>query len=375
MDNPSVWHGLAPRSRAALVAANVLACLWLPFAASAQPAPTATNPAQPAPTPTAPQATTPTLPQRVEAWRATMAHTPLPGKGCFSASFPNTQWQGAKCTAPPQRPYRPARGARPETVGNGNDFVAVEQGGLIDYGAGYLFPNGVTSESDNLFGANSFSLQLNTNTFNTPACNNAGNPSQCQGWEQFVYSNSGVAFIQYWLLNYNNSCPPGWNTYSNDCWANSQNAVSIPVQAIANLGQIQVGGEISAGQDIVAFVVGSAYYQATSNDPLTLEQGWQQAEYGIFGDGDGSQAVFNDGATIEVLIQLGNGTNNNPNPLYATTGFTGETNNLNLLAPPCLASYASSPALLFSESNASGATSPCAAAAAEHKVASDPVRR
>ena len=64
--------------------------------------------------------------------------------------------------------------------------------------------------------ANTFSLQLNTNFFsNSPTCNGAANPSTCQAWEQFVYSNAGSAFIQYWLIGYNAACLAGWNTYGN----------------------------------------------------------------------------------------------------------------------------------------------------------------
>jgi hypothetical protein len=50
MKHPSIWRGSATRSRAPLAAVSLVTCLWLSFAASAQPAPTATNPPQPAPT-------------------------------------------------------------------------------------------------------------------------------------------------------------------------------------------------------------------------------------------------------------------------------------------------------------------------------------
>jgi len=96
---------------------------------------------------------------------------------------------------------------------------------------------GVTSETGQVNGIggqvpNTFSLQLNTNVFsNTPACNGAANPSQCRGWEQFVYSNAGFAFIQYWLINYATTCPSGWNTFGSDCWKNGANVVSVPVSA------------------------------------------------------------------------------------------------------------------------------------------------
>ena len=74
--------------------------------------------------------------------------------------------------------------------------------------------------------ANAFSLQLNSQFFaGSPACSKSGDPSGCQAWQQFVYTyeiqQPGYIFMQYWLINYDATCPSGWFTFSSDCYTNS----------------------------------------------------------------------------------------------------------------------------------------------------------
>ena len=73
------------------------------------------------------------------------------------------------------------------------------------------FPSvtGVTSLTNSSGISDAYSLQLNTKPFSNPLC--AGHP-MCLAEQQFVYSNSsGSAFIQYWLISYNDDpCPDEW---------------------------------------------------------------------------------------------------------------------------------------------------------------------
>jgi hypothetical protein len=323
----------------------------LSVAASAQPAPTATNPPQPAPTaPTeAPQATTTPSPE--EAWRANVQRIPVPKEGCFTVTHPNTEWQEVPCAAPPQRPYPPASGLRPDTVGNGSDFSAQVSGTISSAIGSFDNVSGVASETGGTAPgvANSFSLQLNTNTFTTSACSTAATPASCAGWEQFVYSNAGVIFTQYWLINYVNTCPAGWNTYQSDCWRNAANATSVPVQTIASLGSLRVTGTAAAGgQDTAIMTVGNtAYTEANPDNVLNLAQGWKLAEFNVFGDCCSSQANFNAGASLVVRTQVNSGTTNAPT--CSTAGFTGETNNLTIVGL-CSVVGGSEPAIVFTES-------------------------
>jgi len=46
--------------------------------------------------------------QSLEDWRAHMATVPSPGKGCFAASYPSTEWHEVPCGIAPHRRYQSA---------------------------------------------------------------------------------------------------------------------------------------------------------------------------------------------------------------------------------------------------------------------------
>jgi len=280
---------------------------------------------------------------------------------------------------PPNRPYPPRHGRhRPDIVGNGTDFSAEVANFISSAKGSFDSVTGLTSETGTTFGlncsnpvttANTFSLQLNTKPFTTSVC--SGSPNQgCQGWQQFVYSNQGVAFIQYWLLQYNTTCPAGWNTFSFPgstdiyCWKNGPNGVSVPVQTITNLASLSVTGTAnSGGADTVIIGPASGNLHAANQDStLNLAAGWNAVEFVVCGDGCSSQANFNTGSTVAVRTTVDDGTTNPPSCL--PEGFTGETNNLALVQPSpsvpqaanCCRYGGALPNIQFMESNASGAT-------------------
>jgi hypothetical protein len=293
--------------------------------------------------------------ENLEAWRKSMVATPRPPTGCFTASYPDTQWQEVPCTTAPDRPYPPKSGPPSETVGNGTDYSAEVTGSISEAEGSFVSVTGVTSESGAGI-ANAYSLQLNTQFFTTTTCSGAANPSACRGWEQFVFSNSppsaGAAFIQYWLLDYATKCPSGWNKFQSSCYINSTQAASVPAQKIHTLGELTVTGTAAAGsaEDSIVLAVGSTLYTAKGNNYFPdLGQNWQAAEFNVFGDGGGSEAVFNSGSTIVVMTSVNNGTTSAPSAVEE--GFTGETNNLTLTGTPVV-SGGTSPSIEFTESNA-----------------------
>jgi len=241
-------------------------------------APNSTPPPAAAPPPSA---------KALHDWRRGMARVPAPRQGCFTSSYPSTEWHEVPCTTAPQRPYPPARGPRPDTVGNGTD-VSAQVGGHISEAIGsFDSVTGVTTVTDPA-GVSNFSLQLNSSFFPTSTCNGEGIPGRCRGWQQFVYSNSGIAFIQYWLLNFNTTCPTGWNTFNfscgNDCWRTGSNAVLVPFQAVANLINLSLTGQandlqradgIAIGQDCLS-AVRSHYVQPYLRSNGTYVQGHYQ---------------------------------------------------------------------------------------------------
>jgi hypothetical protein len=305
---------------------------------------------------------------RRRAWHATMLRTPLPKKGCFNATYPTTAWEDASCVQAPKRPY---------DVGNGTDFTAaVAAGNLISSATGsFDSVTGVTSETGTTFGANcaspvpnvadTFSLQLNTNRFNSAACK--GGAAGCQAWQQFLYSSSSnIVFMQYWLIGYGPTCPSSaWNSVNllgGSCYLNSP-AASVPAQTIANLGSMSLTATASAAFDTVKLLTTGdvpSFSASNQDSVLNLAQSWGGAEFNVFGDSCSSQAVFNPGSTMVVRTEVNSGASIVPAcQLNGFTGYTGETNNLNLVGTPAAAS-SSSPAIVFTQSYAAGAPPSCA---------------
>jgi hypothetical protein len=291
-------------------------------------------------------------------WSAAMAEKPAPSKGCFTASYPSRIWRQVACTAAPARRFLPRSGLAGLTVGDGNDYAAAAVDGLLSETIG-AFPTvkGVKSETG-MAGANDYSLQLNSQFYTTKACDHASDPSQCLGWQQFVYSSNpnsdgtGYGFMQYWLINYGSNCPTTgsvtWMSYREDCYANS-NAVLVPLQDITKLKYLKVTGKaVSKGVDTFTLTTESDAYSVTGDDSVVyLAKSWNASEFNVIGDGDGSEADFNNGASVTVKISLKDGLKTAPD-CESGAGTTAETNNLELGS--CKAS-ASSNSVEFTESD------------------------
>jgi hypothetical protein len=261
------------------------------------------------------------------------------------------------CVVPPQRPYPPKAGPQPQSVGNGTDYSA-QTPGLIS-GASGQFENvsGVTGESGGGT-ANSFSLQINSSFFTGPAC-----ASPCQSWQQFVYSNSFGLFMQYWLINHGPGCPAGWFTYAPHCYRNSTGSAAVPsivINSPASLQQLQMTGTaVAGGVDTATLTVGGTAYATSENDNfVSLSQGWTTAEFNIFGDGNGSSADFNAGSGMNVRTAINTGSITAPNCVLE--GFTGETNNLTLVAAPAVVTGVAWPSILFTQNNVGAGPPTCA---------------
>jgi len=270
-----------------------------------------------------------------QAWRQTIAHAPAPGKGCFTASYPLTVWRQVSCVTAPNRPYIPATGSHgAQTTGDGDDYAAVTA--TLTSSAVGSFPRAGHLKSETDGGrANVYSLQLNSNFMSgSPACAAAFDPTKCLAWEQFVYSSSShAAFMQYWLIHYSGGsvvCPGGWNRFSDDCYKNSA-AVSVPQQPITELPNMSLSGTAVANAlDTFVTTTATQAYTTTGLDSVVyLANGWNASEFNVVGDGGGSQANFNAGASLTVHIDLVDGTSAKP-VCQANDGTTGETNNLNL---------------------------------------------
>jgi hypothetical protein len=285
-------------------------------------------------------------------WRAAISNTALPGAGCYAAHYPSLTWKHVPCATAPNVPLIPASGSGGggETVGNGHDYQAVVSPAIISTGTGSFPIARVKSETGD-GESNAYTIQLNSNFMSgSPACDGAKNPPDCLDWEQFVYFAEpyNEVFIQYWLINYDTTCPTGWSSDGGDCYTNS-NATNVPVQVIKNLKYLTLtGSAVAGGDDTLKFMTQNDAYSVTNNDDMVyLADYWQGIEFNVVGPGGGSEAVFNTGTKITVGIAETDGTSTAPD-CVANDGTTGETNNLNLVGK-CTATGGSTPSVSFKE--------------------------
>ena len=288
------------------------------------------------------------------------------GRGCFRADYPEKEWKEVPCTTAPNRFYTKGATAAliPEVVGNSVDYSAeLQGGGLIAYGEGSFGTSAVTGESQGSV-ADSFSLQLNTNLFSTSVCGSAPN---CVGWQQYVFSNpgsgSGSVFIQYWVYNYPSGCPSGFSSYSGVGRAGcvyTGPAVSVPIQPLDNLSALTLTGTaVSGGLDQLTLSTGTSLYSTYGEDTvLYASDGWTEAEFNVFGDGNASEATFSSGTLLSVETLVTNGTTTTA-PTYTPVGTTAETNNLTLGSLVCGVADPNGPYIWFQEGYGATPQSTC----------------
>jgi hypothetical protein len=321
-------------------------------------------------------------------WRDSMHQINPPAAGCFHASYPSTDWEKVACEAAPA--YRSAisrRSGHEQKIGNGSDFVAlVPPGNLLTSVTG-SFPSVVGVESEKsvgvalfggggILGPNEYTLQVNTNFYNSAACDGF---AYCLAWQQYVMStNTPVSltknkltgktevFIEYWLINYgvddgSNICPKGFLDAGPDYVGPGDDCVqNTPAVAIYNgqlpitkLQKLQLTASAKPdGTDKATVTYEGEAYTATVKDNLTdISHGWTEAEFNVVGNAGGSKAVFNSGSAIAVKVALDYGSNKTPTCLSPAEiqGTTGETNNLK--PGSCSESGGKNPSIEFTESN------------------------
>ncbi len=307
----------------------------------------------------------PLEPQALDAWHDAFSQNPPSTAGCFHASYPSLTWERVECSIgePQVHPTpRTSEGGGSEVTGNGHDWV-LGATGLITAARGSFYKvTDVKSETGaggaGHKGPNEYTLQLNSNANRTTSvC--AGHRG-CTVWQQFVYATDYLTqgkaevFIQYWLLDWGTErCPTGFAAGpSSACYKNSA-FVSAPDLKITDLGNMSLEGQAAAGgHDVVTFFNGTEAYSVTANDSvLDLGTVWTESEFNVVGNGGGSQADFNLGAELAVLIRVVDGSKNAPRCLY-NAGTTGETNNLNISTASCAAGVVGpNPAIEFIEAN------------------------
>jgi hypothetical protein len=111
------------------------------------------------------------------------------------------------------------------------------------------------------------------------------------------------------------------------------------------------GSATANGIDAATVTFDGSAYTATVHDSYTdIASGWNQAEFNVFGNGDLSEAQFNNNVSISVNLGVTDGSTAAPTclPPSSYSGTTGETNNLNL-GSPCTAAGGTTPSIEFVE--------------------------
>jgi hypothetical protein len=323
-------------------------------------------------------------------WSMEIAHLPVPQGGCYSSSYPALAWQRVQCHSAPDVPFAPhvSAGNRSqgpgETIGDGSDYSAVVTSGRISTATGtfpYISPGSTEKGQYDDQGAqvaNTYSLQLNTEFFSgSPACDKAAAPSKCLAWQQFVYSSHGnYVFMQYWLIDYDASCPSAWITYSyksdgetiTDCYANSTSVELSSKPSASELPTVSLTGTAAAnGHDsIVMDYDGSSASAVGADSKVDLADEWTTAEFDIFGDAGGGVANFSSNTTLDVKTSINNGATSAP--ACDEEGFTAETNNLSFAGAPTL-TVGSQPSV-ETQQTSNGGTPGCASDGTKTNVVS-----
>jgi hypothetical protein len=324
----------------------------------------------------------PTGGQTRPGWQREIAKLPALRPGCYHASYPLLQWHAVPCQVAPSWPMNPASlpqvtaPAAPKDVGNGTDYSAKVTGtiseatGLFDGVSRDITETGQVNHKGPQI-ANTFTLQMNSQFFSTPACSKSSDPGKCEGWQQFIYeTDSNTVYMQYWLLNYAAKCPSGWYTYAKDCYRNSPASTYAGGRlTAADLASAALGAEaVPGGNDQVSLSSGSgqATLVAKPDSVLDLARKWDTAEFGVYGDGGGGEAKFGADTTLEAQTTLDS--SGTAAPACVKEGFTGETNNLALTGTPKIGAQGS-PTIVSAQTNGSATAASCAAIGGPVKAA------
>jgi hypothetical protein len=207
---------------------------------------------------------------------------------------------------------------------------------------------------------NAFTLQLNTQPYIASAdpdgCHGTSHP-ECQEWQQFIYDyddGSGYPSIlmQYWLLDYDASCPSDWLTSGTSCYVDSASSPILGGLPASGLGDIALtASAVSGGNDSVTLSSSATAYSAVGPDSkLDLAGNWTSSEWNVFGDDNYAEAEFGDKTSLEPVTALTYSGGSAAQLSCTTGGYTGETNNLSMAGTPEPVGV-SSPTMFALESN------------------------
>jgi Putative Ig domain len=152
-----------------------------------------------------------------------------------------------------------------------------------------------------------------------------------------------------------------------DCFINSSTA-GVSTLTASQLATVQLSGSArSGGLDSVELSAGSGQATSVTNsdNAVDLASSWNTTEWGVYGDGSGSEAYFGTGTTLQAQTALTATSTSAPSCIEE--GFTGETNNLSLTSTPALGSQ-SAPTMATRQTDGTAGTASCAVASGANVV-------
>lgn len=316
--------------------------------------------------------------QAVRLWSQAIRSTRVPGAGCFHASYPRTAWQKVRCVKAPPFHSAPSRRAlaeaaigpsaqAPDSSGNGDSYSAEVSSGTITSAVGSIpsVSAGATEEDEGT--SEKWGLQLNSQFF--AGSSECGAISGCLAWEQFLYpARENKVYMEYWLINHQkrgegNKCPKGWGwigpakskvpkesekekeqregeeRLEEFCFLKSS-ATTLPggPLTVSHLPGLTFEARAnSEGLDSVVLVTGGGSAVATGEaDVVELYKAWKIAEFGIYGEFNGTKANFSPNTTITVNTGVRSSTLSDATPICVPTSYTAESNNLTAEETPAL---------------------------------------
>jgi hypothetical protein len=129
-------------------------------------------------------------------------------------------------------------------------------------------------------------------------------------------------------------------------------------QPVTNLAQLHLTGVVTASGDGVVMTTPSSAYGASGSD-MGAVNGWDTAEFNVFGDGNGGRALFAPEADVQPRILITS--SGKEVPACIPKELTAETNNLDFASPAPVGSTPG-PAMIFHEASGGKVQSMCGAA-------------
>jgi hypothetical protein len=207
------------------------------------------------------------------------------------------------------------------------------------------FPSveGVSGVTDDVYGQNSYSLQINSNAFSSAngACTLCGTNIACTCQQQFIFSNRPDAAdgskrsqlaVKYWLKGYGSPCPSNaWQSHGLDC--SLSQAVSANYIDPTDLPRTRLYASTGSEGNVAAVLSGPVGEPSINVAPdlLGLSKTWHFVQFNIFGYSD-SQLSFDSGAALVVRVEAPNYASDGSEsvaPLdYTLTNFAASSTNL-----------------------------------------------